>query len=150
MLVPQWQMNTPMRGSRSRTSCSSGCGTGTVRVWRTGASRAATLAATAEPPITDWGISRGPLKAPQVNTPFLLVCTGMKAEIEANRSGVMWIPIRSASRTMESGVSRPTESTTRSKVSSTWRPRVLIERRRRSPEPAGSTPCTRERTKRTP
>ena len=107
-------MNTPMRGSRSRTSCSAGGCTATVRVWRTGASRAATLAAAAEPPITDWGMSRGPLKAPQVNTPLLLVCTGMKAEIEANRSGVMWMPMRSASRTMESGVSNPTDSTTRS------------------------------------
>jgi len=59
MFRPQWQMKTPMRGSSSVTSCSSGYVFFTVRVWRAEANSSIAMEAAPLACITVSGMSFG-------------------------------------------------------------------------------------------
>ncbi len=65
ILIPQWQTNTPIRGSASFTSISSGRSTVRVRVFRADARHAPAAQAAAEASVTELGISFASWKAPQ-------------------------------------------------------------------------------------
>ena len=65
MLRPQLQTKTPTRGGSPATSCSGGKSFFFIRVPRAAARGLVAAAAAALPSITDWGMSLGPVKAPQ-------------------------------------------------------------------------------------
>ena len=64
MLDPQWQANTPMRGSSPLTSRSGGYSGIRVRVWRAGANKPAARDAAPLASMTDSGMSFGSRNGP--------------------------------------------------------------------------------------
>ena len=79
-------------------------------------------AAAALPSITDWGMSLGPLKAPQDKMPSRKVVVGSKQLASTKLLGLSGISSLSARATTSGGITMPTERTTTSKISSATSP----------------------------
>ena len=78
MFWPQWQMNTPTRGSSSVVSRSQGYSWRLTSEPRAGASCSMAQAAAADACATDSGMSLGSWNAPATYTPGRLAVIGLK------------------------------------------------------------------------
>jgi hypothetical protein len=135
MFIPQWQTNTPIRGSSSVTSCSLGYFFLVISECRADAKSSIDIEAAALACVTVSGMSLGSWKAPPTKTPSREVARGDRRFVEQNWNSLRTTPIVAAERTIDAEGSIPTESTTRSKSCSVSWPSSPIYRRRRSWEP---------------
>ncbi len=117
MLIPQWQTNTPIRGSCPLTSISATGSSDLTRVPRASASRVPAPEAAALACMTAVGMSIGPWKVPHTNTPGREVSTGALVVVAAKPCWFRSTPILLAvSIAFEEG-RRPTDNTTMSNSS---------------------------------
>ena len=114
MLLPQWQMNTPIRGSNSATSSSSGYTLGETRVPRSSEIMLEAMAAAPDAWATVSGMSFGAEFEPQTNMPGLLVDNGSKAEVWQKPCSLSSMPSLAASSFVCLSVSKPIERITMS------------------------------------
>ena len=114
MLLPQWQMNTPTRGSSLLTSRSVGYSLSTVSVPRLSARPVITWAAAAEAWATESGMSLGSLNGPTTKTPLRLVSSGLNSCRSQKPWRLRAIPRWPAASCALRAGSSPAESTTMS------------------------------------